>query len=719
MSMNRQVMRAVVALPMIFAAGCFPKGATDPLANAANMSAQSVPTASSIIGESAAPRPSVIVTNNGGKGVPGAPVTFTVSAGNGSVTTTLVSTDKQGIAAVGWTYGLRAGENRLTATLATLPPVTFVVMTTGGGPSDMVKANDGQSGAVGDALAQPVAVVVHDRGGSPVVGASVAFTALGGSTLTGPGVTTAVVATDAAGRAQTAWTMGTVPGSYGLTAAVSGVPTATFSATAVVGPPAQIVKTGDAQTGTVNTALPNPIGVTVRDRFQNPIPGVAINYAPQGGGTVSPATDATVASGQSTTQWTLPTVAGNASLLATAGNLSATFSATANPGAPARLEKMVSSDGQTGDPGQPLPQLMAVTVRDAFGNALRGVSVGFAPAAGSVNPATVATDATGQANTTWTLGMTPGPTTLDASAVGIASPVSFTATVRSADPCASHGTLVVSVAVTGNLANSTCDFPLRRTHVDLWTLDLNASTPLEVVETIDNPVSPDAYMAMYRDQYAPASLIAGNDDIDANRGNYNSHVLFLGGAGHFLVGASYAQWFAGDPGTTYHLVANRWSGAVTSCQEVFAVSGTNTNQILDSDDCPATSTRQRSDRILLILRPGETVVVTMNSTIFDTKLDFANSGGVTVASDDNGGGGTNSRLVYTVPATAPAYDTYAIYATSTVAGAGGGYSLAVNVTSPPPAAPMLSTRALSTVPQYGPGIARLAAPRKARSARRE
>ena len=83
-----------------------------------------------------------------------------------------------------------------------------------------------------------------------------------------------------------------------------------------------------------------------------------------------------------------------------------------------------------------------------------------------------------------------------------------------------------------------------------------------------------------------------------------------------------------------------WSSQ--SCQDVFAVSGTNTNQILDSDDCPATATRQRSDQILIILRVGETVVVTMNSTNFDTKIDLPNSSGVTIASDDNGGGGTNS-----------------------------------------------------------------------------
>ncbi len=703
----RQVTRALSALPLILAAGCLPEGATDPVSKAANMAAKSVPAESSLIGSSAAPLPSVIVTNNGGKGVSGVAVTFTVTAGNGTVTATAVKTDKQGIASVGWTYGMIEGDNILAASLGTLEPVAFKVKTTGGAPKAMTKENDGQSAAVGEALAQPASVVVVNGGGRAVTGASVKFTALGGSTLSG-GATTAIVATDANGRAQTPWTMGTVPGAYGLTAEVTNVPSLTFGATAIAGSPAEVVKTGDAQTGTVDTYLPSLIGLTVRDRFQNPVSGVALTYSPQNGGSVPAGTALlTDASGQASAQWKLPTVAGNATLNFTAGSLSGSFTATANPGAPAKLEKMASSDNQIGDAGQPLPQAMSVTVRDAYDNALRSVSVTFTPAGGSVNPGTVATDNLGQANTIWTLGSTGGATTLSASAAGIANPVVFSATViaPSADPCASHGTLVLGRTVSGNLANSQCGFPMTGARADIWTLDLGASTPIEVLETSDDPAG-DTYMALFRGQYAQSQLAALNDDLDAQTGNYNSRIRFLGGAGRFLVGASYLQTFLNDPGPSYRLVANRWGGAVTRCEVVYAASGTNTNQVLDNDDCPAVSgKRQHSDRVLLMLRAGETVVITMNSSAFDAKIDFENGLETVLASDDNSGGGTNARLTYTVPADAPQVDQYFIYATS-VGTAGGAYSFAINVTTPAGlSAPMRASAAAAT-PLYGPGLQR-------------
>lgn len=703
----RPVTRALSALPLILAAGCFPEGATNAVDHAANIAAKSVPAESSLIGSAAAPLPSVVVTNNGGKGVGGVPVTFTVTAGNGTVTSTSVKTDKQGIAAVGWTYGMVEGDNILNATLGSLDPVQFKVHTTGGGPKSMTKQNDGQSAAVGEALAVPVSVIVLNGGGHPVTGASVKFTALGGSTLAG-GATTATVSSDADGRATTPWIMGTVPGAYAMTAEVSGVPTQTLGATAVAGPAYAVEKSGDAQVGTVDTYLPSSIGLTVRDRFQNPVAGVALTYSPQNGGSVPAGTALlTDASGQASTQWKLPTVAGNATLSFTAGSLSGSFTATANAGAPAKLEKMASSDNQTGNAGQALPQAMSVTVRDAYDNALSNVSVTFTPAGGSVNPPTVATDLSGQANTIWTLGSTGGATTLNASAVGIANPVVFSATViaPTADPCDSHGTLVVGRSVSGNLANSQCAFPMTRTKVDLWTLNLASAPGFEVIETMDDLNSPDAFMAMYRGQYASAQLIASNDDIDGNNGNYNSHVRFLGGAGQALVGASYAMWFANDPGSTYHLVANRWSGAVTACQEVYATNGTNTSQILDNDDCIADAKRAHSDRVLVMLRPGETMTVTMNATAFDAKLDLESSRFAVVASDDNGGGGTNARLTYTAPASSSSVDRFAIFATS-VGTAGGNYTLTIDISTPPGLAPMMrsATQSAPTGTVFGPGV---------------
>ena len=701
----RQVMRAVSALPFVVAVACFPEGANVPIEKVANMAAKTIPDPTSVVGNSAAPLPSVVVTNNAGKGIAGVVVSFTITAGDGSVTASSVKTDKDGVASTGWTYGMVEGDNILAASLATLEPVTFKVHTTGGPPKSMTKENDGQSAAVGDALAQPVSVVVLNGGGHPVTGASVTFTALNGSTVSGA-ASASSVATDANGRAQTEWTMGTVPGAYSLTAEVDGVATETFGATAVAGAPYEVLTSGDNQSGTVDAFLPNVVGLTVRDRYQNAVPNTPLTYSPQNGGSVADGTAlVTDAAGQATAQWKLPTRAGTATLNFTAGSLSGSFTATANPGPAAKLEKMASSDNQIGNAGEPLTQAMSVTVRDAFDNALRGVTVTFSPAGGSVSPPSIDTNNEGQANTIWTLGMTGGATTLSVSAAGIADPVVFSATVLAptTGACDSHGSLTIGRAVTGNLVNSTCSFPMTGTRADIWTLDLGAATPIEVLETSDDPVG-DSYLAVYRGSYSMSRLAAFNDDLDPLNSNYNSRVHVLAGPGRLLVAASYLQNFINDPGWAYHLIANRWGGAVTACEVVYATTGTSSNQLLDNDDCPATSTRQHSDRVFMLLQAGETVTISVNSSAFDAKVEIEDGNATVLASDDNGGGGTNARLVYTVPASAPAVDQYLIYATSTGT-AGGAYTLAINVTTPAGMAPSMTSRA-TTAPTYGPALQR-------------
>ena len=712
----RQVTRALAALSFVLAAGCFPEGTTDPLSEAGSMVAQTVPPAASLVSSAAAPAPAVYVSTNAGKAVPNAPVTFTVTSGNGTVSASSVKTNKQGIASVSWTYGSMPGENVLTATLGTLPPVAFTVITSGGGPTEMAKENDGQSAPVGDPLPQPVSVIVRNSSGQPVAGAVVIFTAKSGSSLSAPGETGAVVATDADGRAATVWTMATVPGKDTLTADVDGLPTSIFVATAVVGAPAEILTTGGDQTGTVDLTLATPLGITVRDRYHNAISGVAVTWAPQNGGAASPATDMTDGSGQANTQWKLPVTAGAATLNVSAGPLSAVFHAMANAGAPTQLIKMASSDGQTGDPGQPLPQPISVTVRDAHDNPVPNVSVSFSTTSGSASPATATTTSTGQANTTWTLGTTAGSVTMNASAAGVTDPVTFTATVNAPDPCSSHGVLVIGTAVTGNLANSQCASPLTRTFADLWTLNLTGSTPLEIIETSD-VANEDMFLTLFRGQFANAQLVGANDDMDPNNGNYNSDIRFLGGSGQFVVGASFVTSYVGDHGGAYHLTAQSWSGAVTSCQDVYAVNGTSTGQQLDNDDCPAMGARNHSDRVFVMLKPGETITVSMSSSVFDAKLDMEDGYGALVASDDNSGGGTDARLTYTAPATGASVDTYSIYATSVLANGGGSYSLAVSVTPPPGAAPAMTTTPTATGAPVGPGVKRIFGAQKVKTLR--
>ena len=63
----------------------------------------------------------------------------------------------------------------------------------------------------------------------------------------------------------------------------------TFSATAAAGPAAGLVELGgNAQTGEINTVLPDPVQAQVTDEFGNAVGGVAVNWAATGAAVSAP-----------------------------------------------------------------------------------------------------------------------------------------------------------------------------------------------------------------------------------------------------------------------------------------------------------------------------------------------------------------------------------------------------------------------------------------------
>lgn len=73
---------------------------------------------------------------------------------------------------------------------------------------------------------------------------------------------------------------------------------------------------------------------------------------------------------------------------------------------------------------------------------------------------------------------------------------------------------------------------------------------------------------------------------------------------------------------------------------------------------------------------GQQIIVSQNSTAFDTYLYLLNSGGQVIAENDDGGGGTNSRIPDgSGNFTLPANGTYTIRASAFTAGATGAYSI--------------------------------------------
>ena len=201
-----------------------------------------------------------------------------------------------------------------------------------------------------------------------------------------------------------------------------------------IGPPAALtVVSGSGQTGVVGTALSQPAVVKVTDSQGQAVEGVSVTFnVAAGGGSVSPASALTNATGTATTVWTLGTSASAEQKLearAAGVTAAASFTATAQAGAPANLTK-AAGDAQTGPVGQALGTELAVRVADQFDNPISGATVTWnvVSGGGSVSPSSSQTGADGVARTRWTLGGSLAGQQVAAFVSGVAASVTFGAT---------------------------------------------------------------------------------------------------------------------------------------------------------------------------------------------------------------------------------------------------------------------------------------------------
>ena len=163
--------------------------------------------------------PSVRVSDSFGNAKPGVTVTFTPTAGGGSVVGGTPTTNANGIATVtSWTMGGSAGTNTLQAAVqGTALTVNFTATAVAAGaPTNIaVLAGNAQTALVGYPTNIRPAVLVTDAGGQPVAGVTVDFAVTGG----GGSVTSSSVMTNAVGIAQVGnWTVGGVAGANTMTA---------------------------------------------------------------------------------------------------------------------------------------------------------------------------------------------------------------------------------------------------------------------------------------------------------------------------------------------------------------------------------------------------------------------------------------------------------------------------------------------------------------------
>jgi len=159
--------------------------------------------------------------------------------GGGSVSAATTTTGQDGRTSVERTLGATAGTQRTLATVSGLAgsPVAFVHTATAGAASSVsIVSGDDQTGPVSTELPQQLVIEALDAQSNPVPGVAVTWViGVGGGS-----VTPATSNTDQTGRTAAAWTLGTAPGANTVSAVVSGIGVAEFSATATAGAPARL-----------------------------------------------------------------------------------------------------------------------------------------------------------------------------------------------------------------------------------------------------------------------------------------------------------------------------------------------------------------------------------------------------------------------------------------------------------------------------------------------
>ena len=165
----------------------------------------------------------VRVTGLDGRPTPNVRVAFTSSAGGGTVSPAVATTDANGVAATQWTLGPVNGANTLAAAVLAdddkplsfvdANPVTFSI-TTFNAFTDVV--GDHQVGTILSPLSTAPSIRVLDASGQPLAGVRVTFTASAEGRVASPSV-----ATGADGIASPGvWTLGDTPGDQTLVARV-------------------------------------------------------------------------------------------------------------------------------------------------------------------------------------------------------------------------------------------------------------------------------------------------------------------------------------------------------------------------------------------------------------------------------------------------------------------------------------------------------------------
>ena len=192
----------------------------------------------------------------------------------------------------------------------------------------VVVQGDAQTAQVGRALPTPIVLRALDSTGAAVSGRTITLViGSGGGT-----VTPTSAETNAGGEITAAWTLGPVSTSQSLLATAAGLGPVTVNATGLV-PTQVVIAQGNDQSARAGTALPTQIVVRILGNGNVPLVGIPVAFqVTAGGGSFTPQTGATNATGEVTVRWTLGAAAGANTAAVQVSTLGAvTLTATGTP----------------------------------------------------------------------------------------------------------------------------------------------------------------------------------------------------------------------------------------------------------------------------------------------------------------------------------------------------------------------------------------------------
>jgi Bacterial Ig-like domain (group 1) len=289
-----------------------------------------------------------------------------------------------------------------------------------------ISSGNNQSAPILTALPSPLQILASDPySGAPQVGVTVNFSDGGKGGTFNP----SSAVTGSNGIASTVYTVSKTAGTYTLTISAANYGSITASETATALAATKLAAyAGAKQSGAAGSTLSNPIVAQARDAYNNPVPGVTINFSANNGGIVNPTSAITNAKGQASTSLQLPNKAGTVTVTASSSGLkSVLFQETTVAASPASVTATGGND-QTAPAGTTLPQTLNVTVADQYGNPVSNASVTFTDngAGGSFSSNPVSTNSSGVAAVSYTLPSNTGTISLTGSVPGVQSFASFT-----------------------------------------------------------------------------------------------------------------------------------------------------------------------------------------------------------------------------------------------------------------------------------------------------